>query len=319
MPLLVVPLGRDESPSLTLREWDALTSRAVVVFEREIPELRERLAGQGISVTVDPHLSADRDDAVFVVDPRSPRLVELAKAGATVTSGQAVSPDDLSAAYGAYLSRRGASSLAALAVVMARLRGPDGCPWDQEQTHGSLRVHLLEEAHEVLEAIDEGRVGEDLAEELGDLLLQVAFHSQLAADDGRFDLADVADRIVAKLVHRHPHVFGDTNVADASEVVRNWETIKAAEKSRGGPFDGIPAALPALLAAYKTQKRAAALGFQAGEQEAVAHLRAALNREPVDVGGALLWLVAVARARGIDPEGALREATRTFRHRWESP
>src|SRR5687767_2236248 len=133
---------------------------------------------------------------------------------------------------------------------MARLRSADGCPWDREQTHESLRVHLIEEAHEVLEAIDLGETGHMLEEELGDLLLQVAFHSELAARDDRFDLAGVADAIVAKLIHRHPHVFGDTEVEGAADVVRNWEAIKAEEKDRSDPFEGIPATLSALLAAY---------------------------------------------------------------------
>jgi MazG family protein len=195
---------------------------------------------------------------------------------------------------------------------MARLRSEDGCPWDREQTHESLRVHLLEEAYEVLDSIDRGETGEELEEELGDVLLQVAFHSQLAADDDRFDMAGVADRIVAKLVHRHPHVFGETTVADAAEVIRNWESIKAEEKEREGPFESLPDALPALLLAYKTQKRAAGVGFEADEATARKHLEEALGGTP-DLGKALFWLVALARDAGIDPEGALRNATRKFR------
>ncbi|MDQ3983214.1 MAG: MazG family protein, partial [Actinomycetota bacterium] len=221
----------------------------------------------------------------------------------------------LTAAHGARVGRRAASALGGLALVMARLRGPDGCPWDAEQTHESLRVHLLEEAHEVLEAIDAGATGEHLEEELGDLLLQVVFHAQLAADEGRFDVAGVADRIVAKLLHRHPHVFGDVVVSGASDVVANWEAIKAKEKVRAGPFDGIPATLPGLLAAYKTQKRAAGLGFEADAATARARLDEALSAPPTPeaVGEALFWLVAVARSAGVDPEGALARATRRFR------
>ena len=207
--------------------------------------------------------------------------------------------------------RRASVSLGALTEVMARLRGPDGCPWDAEQTHESLRVHLLEEAYEVLEAIDKGLTGAELQEELGDLLLQVMFHAQMAADDSRFDIADVADEIVEKLIRRHPHVFGDVTVEDSSEVVRNWETIKKQEKERNDHFDGIPTGLPALLAAYKTQKRAAALGFDADEAAALKRLESAWP--PDDVGEALFWVVALARARGIDPEAALRKATQDFR------
>lgn len=317
MPLLVVPVAAGEEGLVTLAEWDALAARRYVFFDTDDHPLRARVAAAGAEVVADlPH--ADSDDAAAVLDPRSPEIVRLATEGAIVTSGMATAPDPLTAAHGAYLARKGAASLAGLALVMARLRSRDGCPWDQEQTHESLRMHLLEEAHEVLEAIDEGHLGEELEEELGDLLLQVAFHAQLAADDGRFDLAGVADAIVAKLIHRHPHVFGDRSVADAAEVVRNWEAIKSDEKARSGPFDGIPAGLPALLATYKAQKRAAALGFQPDGDTARAEAHEALHDDPVDVGAALFWIVAIARAAGVDPEGALREELASFKSAQEN-
>ena len=315
--LLVVPLAAAETDSLTLKEWDALLARRLVLFEDASHPLRSRLDAAGIATDVMRTTPRPEGDVGVVIDPGSALLVELAKTGAEVTSGVATTPDALTAAHGAYLTRRGAASLTSLALVMARLRSPDGCPWDQEQTHGSLRVHLLEEAYEVLEAIDADQLGDELEEELGDLLLQVAFHAQLAADDGRFDLAGVADRIAAKLLHRHPHVFGDTNVADASEVVRNWESIKKEEKERSGPFDGVPGALPALLAAYKIQKRAASLGFRPSADEARERLDAALSSKQPDLGEALFWLVALARADGVDPEGALRAATTSFRRGYE--
>lgn len=319
MPLLVVPIDADEAGLVTLAEWDALMKRRWIWFEVEGHPLEERLAAAGAEVLADESApDAGRDDVAAIVRPRSPHLVALAKAGAEVTSGPATAPDALTAAHGAYLARKGSASLGALALVMARLRSADGCPWDQEQTHRSLRIHLLEEAHEVLEAIDDGHVGAELEEELGDLLLQVAFHSQLAADDERFDLAGVADAIVAKLIHRHPHVFGDRSVADADEVVRNWEAIKKDEKDRPGPFDGIPSSLPALLTAYKIQKRAAPLGFQPDEAAASLGLRDALDRKPMDLGAALFWAVALARAEGIDPEGALREEIASFRSRYDN-
>ncbi len=313
MPLLVVPVAPDEAGLVTLVEWDALSRREKVFFERPDHPLAERLRAAGVeAVPFDDDPPADRDGWALVADPISPRVVELAKAGAEVTSGSAPAPDALTAAHGAYLARRGTAALGALALVMARLRSTDGCPWDQEQTHESLKVHLLEEAYEVIDSIDRGQTGAELEEELGDVLLQVAFHSQLAAGDGRFDLAGVADAIVAKLLHRHPHVFAETDVADAAEVIRNWETIKGEEKERTGPFDGLPEALPALLLAYKTQKRASALGFEADPETARKHLDDAL-RDPVEVGDALFWLVALARSAGIDPEGALRKATAKFR------
>ena len=317
MPLLVVPVAALDAGLVTLAEWDELLRRRSVWFEVDGHPLADRVSDAGLKIAGGPMPGAGDDGAAAVLDPRSPDLVRLAKEGAIVTSGPAAAPDALTAAHGAYLARRGAASLGTLALVMARLRSPDGCPWDQEQTHESLRVHLLEEAHEVLEAIDEGSLDHDLEEELGDLLLQVAFHAQLAADDDRFDLGGVAATIVAKLIHRHPHVFGDRSVADADEVVRNWEAIKKEEKSRTGPFEGIPASLPALLSAYKVQKRAAALGFQPERASAEERLRAALAGDEVDIGAALFWVVAVARAAGVDPEGALRTELASFRAGYE--
>jgi XTP/dITP diphosphohydrolase len=314
--LVVVPLAPGEAGWLTLGEWDLLTSSERVVFERPDHPLVARLAGAGVPAgPFDDEPDARRAGWALVADPGSPRVVELARAGAIVTSGSSRAPDPATAAQGAPVGRRAAAAFGALALVMARLRGPGGCPWDAEQTHESLRVHLLEEAHEVLEAIDTGALGEHLEEELGDVLLQVVFHAQLAADDGRFDVAGVAERLVAKLLHRHPHVFGDAVVGGASEVIANWEAIKAAEGTREGPFDGIPPTLPALLAAYKTQKRAAALGFRADAAAARSRVEAALAEDPTPeaVGDALFWLVAIARAAGVDPEGALARATLRFR------
>ncbi|MGH2753553.1 MAG: MazG family protein [Actinomycetota bacterium] len=319
MPLLVVPLAGDEVDRLTLGEWDRLRACERVLFEQVDHPLLARLRDEGVAVgPFDVEPDATRDGWALVADPDSARIAELALAGAVVTSGTAAAPDALTAARGAYVGRRAAGSLGTLAIVMARLRGPDGCPWDAQQTHDSLRVHLLEEAYEVLEAIDRGHTGVELEEELGDLLLQVMFHSQLAADDSRFDIAGVADGIVAKLIRRHPHVFGDVSVEDAAEVIRNWETIKRQEKDAGrdneppGHFEGIPSALPALLAAYKTQKRAAALGFDADESHALDRLAGSWPPDGGDLGSALFWLVAVARARGIDPEAALRRAILEF-------
>ena len=198
---------------------------------------------------------------------------------------------------------------------MARLRSDDGCPWDREQTHDSLKVHLIEEAHEVLETIEDGNLEKDLEEELGDLLLQVAFHARLAEQDERFDIAGVAGGIVAKLVHRHPHVFSDVQVEGAGDVIRNWERLKQEEKGRSDPFDGIPKGLPALVAASKTQKKAAALGFSPSPDEIAEKVGAAASA-PTDedsLGEALFWLVAAARASGLDPEGALRKALTRFK------
>lgn len=311
MPLLVVPLGPEEAGGLTLAEWDRLLHCDLVLFERADHPLIARLEAAGVHAgPFDDEPDPDAQRSAFVADPESPRVLDLARRGAEVL-GPGRTPDALTAAWGATIARRAAVSAAGLAAVMARLRGADGCPWDQKQSHESLKPHLIEEAYEVIDAIERGQTGAELEEELGDLLLQVVFHSQLAADDDRFDLARVADRIVAKLLHRHPHVFSDTVVAGADEVVANWEAIKSKEKERAGPFDDIPSALPALSTAYKTQKRAAALGWSADETEARERLARAVGDDLL--GEALFWLVALARARGLDPEGTLRASVARFR------
>lgn len=290
-----------------------------MLFERHDHPLIERLLAAGVDAgPFDDEPDASDGRRAIVVDPGSVRMVELVRAGALASSAGASSPDPLTSAHGSGIARRAGVSLGGLASVMARLRGADGCPWDQQQTHESLRVHLVEEAYEVLDAIDRGLIDADLEEELGDVLLQVFFHSQLASDDGRFDIATVSDRLVAKLIHRHPHVFGDTAVEGAADVVRNWESIKADEKKRTGPFDDLPAGLPALLFTYKVQKRAAALGFQPRGSEPLERVCDAVEdlaseTRPEVLGEALFWFVALARARGIDPEGALRAATTRFR------
>lgn len=193
-----------------------------------------------------------------------------------------------------------------LLTTLRRLRAPDGCPWDREQTHESLRPYLLEEAAEAVDAVSEGP--QALAAELGDVLLQVAFHSVIAEEAGTFGYADVERGIVEKLVRRHPHVFGDVQVADSSEVVANWQAIKAAE--RGGrprrAADRVPAALGALAREAGAQKLAG--GARGGRGE----VRAALDRAPDSAGGVaevLAATVAWARSLGVDAEVALREHT----------
>ena len=313
--LLVVPLAPDEAAWLTLGEWDALIACDPVIFERVDHPLLTRLRDAGMrAAPLDDEPQADHDGAAFVCDPTSARLIDLARAGARF-AGPGAKVDPLTAARAAPIARRAGRAAAELAAIMARLRSPEGCPWDQEQTHATLKPHLIEEAYEVIDAIERDRLGEDLEEELGDLLLQVAFHAQLAADDGRFDLAGVAERISAKLLHRHPHVFSDTVVSGAGQVVANWEAIKAQEKKRAGLFDDIPRSLPALTFAHKTQKRAAARDFAPSTTEAREQAAAALAAD--EIGEVLFWAVALARAASIDPEGALREAATRFAERLE--
>jgi MazG family protein len=200
-----------------------------------------------------------------------------------------------------------------LVAVMDRLRSPGGCPWDGEQTHASLLPYLLEEAHEVVEAVELGD-REHLAEELGDLLLQVVFHARLAEEDEQapFDIDDVAGGIVAKLVRRHPHVFAGVEVADAQQVHHNWEEIKAAEKQREGPFDGIPPTLPALARAQKMLGRLQRPGSppEVAERFAAASSSAADGGADGDVVRRLLDAVVLAAGQGVDAESALRQALR---------
>jgi tetrapyrrole methylase family protein/MazG family protein len=223
-----------------------------------------------------------------------------------------VEPDHLTSVYLPALAAPVAGEVAGLAEVVRRLRSD--CPWDREQTHDSLRRHLLEEAYEVLEAIDhldvDAGVGfDDLEEELGDLLFQVVIHATLAAEEGRFTLADVARGISTKLVGRHPHVFAGVEVAGPDEVAARWEQLKKAEKGRASVMDGIPAALPALLYAAKVQKKADSQGVDW-------RTLVAGDADLSDTGRRLLDLVDAARAAGEDAETELRIAAEHVRDRY---
>ncbi|HEY3208570.1 MAG TPA: nucleoside triphosphate pyrophosphohydrolase [Actinomycetota bacterium] len=222
-------------------------------------------------------------------------------------------------------SRAGGDHLLELVKVIHRLQAPDGCPWDREQTHQSLARNLLEEAHEALEAIESGD-SDRLREELGDLLLQVVFHAEIASRDGAFDVDDVAETIVAKLIKRHPHVFGDVNVSSAAEVLVNWERIKSEEKGEHPVDDEIPSTLPALARASKVQRRAAGAGFDwrtheaalAKVHEELEELENAPPERAEDEMGDLLFAVAaLGRRLDVDPETALRKATARFAERFE--
>ena len=228
----------------------------------------------------------------------------------------------------------------ALVELQARLRAPGGCPWDRRQTHETLRTYLLEEAYEVLEAIDRADPME-LSEELGDLLLQVLFHAELAREAGRFDISSVIRNIHDKLVRRHPHVFGDVKADTPEEVVKNWEHLKAEEK-RGSSkasakgqiapsaLDGIPRTLPALLEALQVTRRAARVGFDWQNvegifdklDEEVTELRKALNeggtsRLEEELGDVLFVIVNLARHLKLDPEVALTHANWKFKSRFQ--
>jgi MazG family protein len=232
-----------------------------------------------------------------------------------------------------------------LVGVQARLRAPGGCPWDREQTHRSLRTYLIEEAYEVLEALESGNDAK-FAEEMGDLLLQIVFHSQIAREEGRFTVADVIREIHDKMIRRHPHVFGETRARNSAEVLRNWEQIKAEERRSSAKkksanakvpidepslLDGVSRALPATLEALQLTRKAARIGFDWDEaagviakmQEETEELRNALNtrdqsKVEEELGDLLFAAVNLSRFLHSDPEIALKKASAKFSRRFRA-
>jgi XTP/dITP diphosphohydrolase len=306
--VLLVTSPRVAPGLLSAPAWDVLRSGRVVCAETDHPQL--------------PALAAEGIEVESIGAPEAPRLIESAAESTVVWLG---SPDgdpglaDGLAADVARLASAGRPSpaievltgsydlpgarLLDLVAVMDRLRSPGGCPWDREQTHRSLATYLVEETYETLEAIETHP--EHLQEELGDLLLQVVFHARIAEeqDSDAYSIDDVAAGIVAKLVSRHPHVFGDADAATAAHVEARWDELKSAEKGRTSALDGIPAALPALSLAAKTIGRASRAGV-APEPPAV---------DPDAAVSDLLLAVAVrAHAEGLDPEQELRDAVRRY-------
>ncbi len=272
--------------------------------------------------------------------PAAHAVARLDRAGSTIV-GELVAADLETPLYLAPLSPELAvAGPWAMPYISHRLRQPDGCPWDREQTHASLRKHLLEETYEVYDVLEAGATPE-LADELGDLLLQVVLHAQLAAEAGVFDLTDVQAAIARKIVRRHPHVFGDAVANTAADVSRQWERIKGEERSEareradagtGGAappksaLDGISASMPALAAGQEMQERAAALGYDwpdiAGVLDKVAEELAELEEAATpaarqeEFGDLLLVVTNVGRKLGIESEAALRAANTKFRERF---
>ena len=224
-----------------------------------------------------------------------------------------------------------------LVELISRLRAPGGCPWDREQTHESLKPMMLEEAYEAVEAIDEGN-DEEFKGELGDLLLQVVFHSQIATEENRFTIADVIERISSKMIRRHPHVFGEDTAQTSGEVLRNWEAIKAAEleakgkrADEGSMLDSVSTKLPAVMEAFQMTTKVSRVDFDWPDvasvleklDEEVEELKQAVGDEQPthkeiagEVGDLLFVAVNVARLLGIDPESALKSSNRKFRRRF---
>jgi ATP diphosphatase len=229
---------------------------------------------------------------------------------------------------------KAASALQRAAAIMARLRSPDGCPWDREQTFDSIKRYTLEETYEVFDAI-ERRAWPDLKDELGDLLLQVIFYAQMASEAGYFDLAEVAESLNAKLIRRHPHVFSDSVASDSAAVLRNWEQIKLEEKNSrpttASMLDEVPRSMPATVEASKLGSKAAKVGFDWPDAsglfeklvEEAAELRAEIDRADTDkieaeFGDLLFTAMNLARHLNIDAESALRRSNAKFRARFAS-
>jgi MazG family protein len=221
----------------------------------------------------------------------------------------------------------------ALLSLMDRLRAEGGCPWDREQTHASLRPYLIEETYEALEALDVGETGH-IVEELGDVLFQVVFHCQIAREQGEFTMADVLQAVLQKMTRRHPHVFGNTEVANSGEALRQWEQIKRTEAGAEGTprsaLDGVPKSLPSLLRAQRLQVKAGRVGFDWPTwREAWSKVREEMveadeamvagdaDRVKAELGDLLFSLVNVARLLEIDAEGSLRQAADTFTRRFK--
>ena len=343
--LTLIGLGEAESRAgLSLGAWDALRSASG-------PRLARRRGHPALLWLESPEGGIEFDAAfdLFSHAEAAERVLDAARAGDAiyVVPGHSLLGEP-SALIVAETARREAIPLrvflpapppaespadfSALAVVMARLRDPlSGCPWDLEQTPQTLRHYVIEEAYEVVEAIDSGDPRK-LSEELGDLLLQVVFHAQLAREAGQFTLEDVTRSIVEKLIRRHPHVFGKLSVSGSDQVLVNWEAIKRAEpgyEDRTSILDGIPPSLPALMRALEVSKRVVKVGFEWPTisevldkvEEEIGELRAEIalsdtTRAGDELGDLLFTLVNVARHLKIDPEDALRRMTQRFAARF---
>ncbi|GGI03755.1 nucleoside triphosphate pyrophosphohydrolase [Egicoccus halophilus] len=348
-PRVVLVETSDALPGLLpFQAWDALASAPVVhLRDPDAHPSAQHLFFAGLDlVTVEPSPLERRDlDLARPGSPEDRRLAKalLAQAEADGVVVYLLGPGDegLGPTLGGQAQLLGAevefvflaqqpagAEFTRLVDVLRRLRDPEhGCPWDLEQDHHTLGRYLVEETYELLDAIERG-VDVDIEEELGDVLLQVVFQAQVARDRGAFGIDDVTRGIVDKLVRRHPHVFADVEVDGAEDVQRNWDQLKAAEKTdRTGPFDGVPPALPGLLLLETLERKAAKRGFDWGGshepadrvREELDELLAADGEHRLEEFGDLLGaVVGLGRTLGIDPEEAARAAGRKFRSRFEA-
>jgi tetrapyrrole methylase family protein/MazG family protein len=317
----LVPLGIDPLDGLQIVDAALLANRLHPNLDPDLPALAGQLYNRRLAAEVKLTLLNLYPAEHLVTLLRSVGTSEAAKE--TLPLGELdhlENIDHLTSLYVPPLPNL--SSISTFHDIVARLRAPGGCPWDREQTHRTLRPHLLEETYEVLKALDE----EDdvaLREELGDLLLQIVLHTQIAAEEGSFTLAQVLETIIAKIVRRHPHVFGDVEVADADEVLRNWQAIKRGEKGHvEEPLWGMPLSMPALNLALRAQERAEREGIASPSEEELLsdihsrldHLREIDDKEDAsqELGQVLFSLANLGRLLSLDPESALRSATMGF-------
>ncbi|MBI3161233.1 MAG: nucleoside triphosphate pyrophosphohydrolase [Chloroflexi bacterium] len=316
----------DPPPGLTLLEAQSLSLKHYPPFPPDMPALL---------VGVDsPELALQVKKVLLAVYPREHEITLVEGQKSQVESLGDLQPSifDFQLSTCLYIPSLGeGTSFESFAEIVAHLRAPeDGCPWDKEQTHESLRKHLLEESYEAISAIDSGDFP-DMREEFGDLLLQIVLQSQIAIEEGQFNISQVIQGISSKLVRRHPHVFGDLKLDGVDGVLANWEKLKETErKDKGqnekGLLDGIPAALPALSQAQEYQDRAARVGFDWPEiegvldkiREEIEEIKGAQNLEEVtaELGDLFFVLVNLARWRKVDAESALRGTNIKFKKRF---
>jgi tetrapyrrole methylase family protein/MazG family protein len=319
----------DPSPNLVLVDALSLGMRKTPGFAPSSPAVVTQITSERISAAVKKALMTVYPDEHPV---RMFSAVGTGEVHMETLSLHAIderfSPGQVCSLYVPILSPN--ASLEAFQEIVAKLRAPDGCPWDRKQTHQSLRPFLIEEAYEALDALDQGHMDE-LAEELGDLLLQIALHAQIATENGDFNLNNVIDGIGTKLIRRHPHVFSAVEVEGVSGVIQNWEAIKAEERKENGDsgkkglLDGVPKALPALLQADEIVERVGRVRFdrleKMGTVESIGATLDELNTAEADrqtalLGKLLLAAVSLAHTLEIEPESALREALNRFRQRF---
>lgn len=322
-------LGLDPFPHLTLIDALQLAAGHVPPFPTGAPALIAQIHSRMVAADVKLTLMS------LYPDEHPIRLVHAAGTSQQVVEELALYEIDRSSHIGLltalYLPPLAPqTSFEAFLEVVAHLRAPDGCPWDREQTHRSLREDLLQETYEALAAMDAGDV-EGMREELGDLLLLLLLHTQIASDEGEFTIADVLSGIHEKIVRRHPHVFGDVQIRDEQHLLQNWERLKAQERVENGKaeaslLDGVPLALPALAQAEQYQKRAARVGFDWPDVQGVldklveelheVHQAAEGEERAREIGDLLFAVANLARWYKVEPESALREANARFRQRF---